>query len=324
MEREGRSNEYFGALAITLENEALRATVVPAWGGRVVSLFSKRAELELLREPASAEEYREAPLVYGVPVLFPPNRIEGGSFTFEGRTYTFERNEVGGLNHIHGLVQSRAWDVARLAEAEAVLVFDGRAHPDVMAQFPHPFRLEMTLRLDGSTLEQRVKVANESDAAFPWGLGYHTTFRFPFGPASRPERCTVTAPLKRRWELNGSLPTGRQVEDERCEALRRGMPFAGVVIDDLFLGDETMPNEVTLADRDAGVEVAYRADPEFLHWILHNGDGTGGYLCPEPYTCVTNAFNLDLPADVTGLLVLAPGESREVACSIRVAVEARG
>jgi aldose 1-epimerase len=323
MERESQSIEYIGEAAVVLENEALRATVVPAWGGRVVSLYSKRAGLELLREPASAAAYHEAPLVYGVPVLFPPNRIEGGTFTFEGRTYEFERNEAGGLNHIHGLVQSRAWDVARAAEAEAVLVFDGRAHPDVMAQFPHPFRLEMTLRLRGATLDQTVKVSNESDASFPWGLGYHTTFRFPFGPASSPSGCTVTAPLKRRWELNGSLPTGRLVEDERCEALRRSMPFAGVAIDDLFIRDETLPNAVTLADRDAGVEVEYRADPEFLQWILHNGDGTGGYLCPEPYTCVTNAFNLDLPADVTGLLVLAPGESRELTCSIRVAAEER-
>jgi len=316
--------EVLGEKAYRIENESLRLTVVPAWGGKVVSLFHKPTGVELLRAPASREEHGATPMLYGIPVLFPPNRIEGGAFAFAGRRYRFERNEAGGNNHIHGLVRGRGWTVEAAGRADGspymTLLFDGSRQPGVMAQFPHPFRLELRLALEGDRFVQALKVINDGDAAFPWGLGYHTAFRFPFGAASDPARCTISAPVSKRWELNERLlPTGRLADDPRCGLLQRGMPAAGVLLDDLFLVDAALPNEVTLADPDAGIRATYRADAAFRHWILHNGDGTGGYLCPEPYTCVTNAFNLDMDAALSGVQTLEPGECREVSCAIDVA-----
>src|SRR5687767_3492298 len=46
----------------------------------------------------------------GNPILFPfPNRVKGGSYTFEGRTHRLDVNETARGNHIHGLVSNRAW-----------------------------------------------------------------------------------------------------------------------------------------------------------------------------------------------------------------------
>ena len=188
-----------------------------------------------------------------------------------------------------------------------------------MKQFPHPFRLVMTLILKGGTLTQTVEVHNDSSQAFPWGLGYHTTFRFPFREDSSEANSIFSAPIGKRWELNARfLPTGITMIDVRSEQLNEGIEIAGVQLDDLFQKEPAAANEAVLTDRDAGIRVTYQADDSFGHWVLHNGDGTGRYLCPEPYTCLTNAFNLPLPPELTGMKVIQPGQSDSTACFISV------
>ena len=49
----------------------------PDYGGNCVRFDCGRARL--LRTPASEREMAETPLLYGMPLLVPPNRIRGGS-----------------------------------------------------------------------------------------------------------------------------------------------------------------------------------------------------------------------------------------------------
>jgi len=98
-ERNVRRIDFMGVPAVRMENERLAATVVPDWGSRVVSLWSKEAGAELLRVPASLEEYGRTSMLYGIPVLFPPNRIEDGAFSYGGRNYRFDINDPATGNH---------------------------------------------------------------------------------------------------------------------------------------------------------------------------------------------------------------------------------
>ena len=48
----------------------------------------------------------------GIPVLFPfPNRIRGGQFTWEGKTYQLPANDPAMKNAIHGFACRRPWRV---------------------------------------------------------------------------------------------------------------------------------------------------------------------------------------------------------------------
>ncbi|SFA78347.1 aldose 1-epimerase [Cohnella sp. OV330] len=320
----GRVVAWLGRPGVLIESDRLEATIVPALGSRVVSLRCKASGLELLRTPASVKAYEASPMLYGIPVLFPPNRIAGGAFEYAGRVYRLDVNDPATGSHAHGFVHDKAWEVVSCGRdddsARLVTAFDSALHPSVTAQFPHRFRLVMRVELLGNALIQRIDVHNESDAAFPWGLGYHTAFNFPLGAASSPASCTFAAPVGRRWMLDASfLPTGELAEDARGSTLRQGMPIGGVALDDVFeaVGDDA--NEAVLTDPEAGIRVRYRADRAFGTWVLHNGDGRRGFVCPEPYTCVTNAFNLPLPPEATGLRVLVPYASATVSC--RIAVE---
>ncbi|MFD2334439.1 aldose 1-epimerase [Cohnella sp. GCM10020058] len=319
----GRVVAWLGRPGVLIENELLQATIVPALGSRVVSLRCKASGLELLRTPASVEAYESAPMLYGIPVLFPPNRIAGGSFEYAGRTYRLEVNDPATGSHAHGFVHDKAWEVVSCGRdeesARLVTAFDSAHHPSVTAQFPHRFRLVMRVELLDNALIQRIDVHNESDAAFPWGLGYHTAFNFPLGAALSPASCTFAAPVGRRWRLDARfLPTGELAEDARGAQLRQGMPIGGAVLDDVFKAADEGANEAVLTDPEAGIRVRYRADRAFGTWVLHNGDGRQGFVCPEPYTCVTNAFNLALPPEETGMRVLEPYGSDCVTCSIVV------
>jgi len=313
--------KWMGYDAVKAESDSLIMTVVPKLGSRVVSLYSKAKQLELLRTPHSEEAYRQSPMLYGIPVLFPPNRIEDGRFSFHNQHYQFNINDAATDNHSHGLVHDKEWTVAEMkagsGEAWIMTEYNAVKDPDVMKQFPHPFRLVMILVLKGGTLTQKVEVHNDSSQAFPWGLGYHTTFHFPFREDSSEANSVFSAPIGKRWELNSRfLPTGTRVVDARSEQLIEGIAMAGVQLDDLFQKEPNAANEAVLTDKDAGIRVTYQADESFGHWVLHNGDGTGRYLCPEPYTCLTNAFNLQLPPAVTGMKVIQPGQSDAAVCVI--------
>nr|MDH3162920.1 hypothetical protein [Bacillus licheniformis] len=75
--------------AIRFENDDLEAVLVPGWGSNLISLRWKAGGLNLLKTPETKEEYDANPFLFGIPVLFPPNRIDHGRFTYAGRTYEF-------------------------------------------------------------------------------------------------------------------------------------------------------------------------------------------------------------------------------------------
>ncbi|MGI2294286.1 aldose 1-epimerase [Paenibacillus sp. GXUN7292] len=314
---------WMGYEAVKAESDSLIMTVVPKLGSRVVSIYSKAKQIELLRTPQSEEAYSQAPLLYGIPVLFPPNRIEDGRFSYRGQHYQFDINDTATGNHSHGLVHDKEWMVTEMkaGNGQAVIITEFNAVNDhhVMRQFPHPFRLVMKLVLEEGMLTQTVEVHNDSSQAFPWGIGYHTTFHFPFREDSSEANSIFSAPIGQRWELNCRfLPTGIPVTDTRSGPLNEGIAIAGVQLDDLFQKEPEAANEAVLTDKDAGIRVRYMADEAFGHWVLHNGDGTGRYLCPEPYTCVTNAFNLKLSPEITGMKEIEPGRSDSATCVITV------
>lgn len=321
---------FLGQPAVRGANDDLAFVVVPGWGSNLLSLVDQKTGAELLRVPGSAAEFWGSPVLYGTPVLFPPNRIEGGRFTYKGRDYRFDVNEPELGNHIHGLVYHRPWDVLQtdtegVGRAVVATRFDAlqsRDRDDIARQFPHHFVITMRYILDGGTLHKTAEVHNAGSEPFPFGLGFHTTFRFP------EEAARFALTVERRWQLDDKLlPTGRLEPLPYEENLRNGMSLRGIALDDaFFVGDAgwsggTAPGSAATIRYRAGsaeLEIRYEADRHFKHWVVYNADGRSGFICPEPYTWITNAPNLDLPASVTGLQELRPGETKVFATSISV------
>lgn len=315
--------ELYGETAIRVQNEELAFTLVPAWGSNLLSLRLKNKDLELLRFPENQESYKADPILYGLPILFPPNRIADGKFVFNGRDYQFDINDAAEHNHTHGLLFDAPWKLLRAeAEGERIVletIIHSDEHEAILARFPHSFSVQMSYILERATLTIKATISSRDAAPFPWGLGYHTTFNYPFDPSGDLAQCRFSLNADKQWLLDERfLPTGELVDIPYLEELREGKSLVEHALDDAFQTAGTGANEAVLTDLNSGIRVVYSADEQFKHWVVYNHDARQGYLCPEPYTWITNAPNLQLPQELTGFRVLQPGEQVTTTTRIRI------
>ncbi|MBS1368469.1 MAG: aldose 1-epimerase [Lentisphaeria bacterium] len=292
---------------LTLSAYGWEAAVSPQYGANLYRLAFNG--FELLHTPPREETLAESPFLYGFPVLFPPNRIGGGAFRFEGAEYRLPLNEPLRGNHLHGIAYDVPWEVlsADSGFAELAMTFDERRGE--FAGFPFPFRLRLSCRLRPGRVEQLLTVENRGERNMPCMAGFHTAFNMP-------RRVRFDAG-DRRWEVGPPrfLPTGNLVPydavDPRTwldpDAQRISMQFPAA------------PGVHAAELEYDGLRIRYEVDEKYRNWCVWNREAGSGFLCPEPMSCITNAVNLNLPPEKSGLLSLAPGGE----CAFRSAVIVR-
>ena len=101
--------EYLNCRGIRFSNAVYEAVVLLARGANLIRLYHKKKKIPILREPQNGRELNEKKYEFGVPVLFFPNRIEDGRFTFRGRNYQFPINDEITNCHLHGFLHDKAW-----------------------------------------------------------------------------------------------------------------------------------------------------------------------------------------------------------------------
>ena len=119
---------FNGVPAVQFTAGGYEAIMVPSVGANVVKLKHLATGIEILRTPEADEmdNFKERPQIYGLPLLFPPNRIADGTYTFEGRKYQYPITIPAQNNYHHGIIKGEPFDVSRtvdgdgFAEVEAV------------------------------------------------------------------------------------------------------------------------------------------------------------------------------------------------------------
>ncbi|SFU45317.1 aldose 1-epimerase [Alicyclobacillus macrosporangiidus] len=309
---------YLGLRAIRLTAGSYQAVVLPDIGANLISFRDIDRGLSFLREPTPDEMpvFLTTPTTWGIPVLFPPNRIEDGTFTIGNMTYHFPINEESRQNHLHGFLHNTPWtveDSGRL-EGEAFVrlaVHVDETHPAYQI-FPHPFQFTLEYRVTCTGLRQTADVVNLGHWPMPFMLGFHTAIRIPFSPLSTERDYVFTATIGRRWELNHRmLPTGA------CQTLNGGearisgegiYPFFEPMDNHYTASPQNGRNYVTVTDKRFNLRLVYDAGLRYRHWMIWNNNAEGRFFCPEPQTNLVNAPNAPVPPDASGLLMLSPGE----------------
>lgn len=297
---------FDGIKAIKAFNDHLELMLIPEFGSQVISLIDKQSGQDILVKPETFADLKNMPFMKGIPVLFPPNRVKEGTFSFNGSSYNFPINE-NGKNHIHGFVYDKPWKlIAEKNNGEVILI-----ETELLLENPPIYKnafIRLTFELDGPILRQKATVENKGSEPFPWGIGYHTAFVFDESVS------TFSLTAKKQWSLDEqAIPTGELTAVPPFKKVR----LQGKQLDEAFLA-EKKENEAVLVNEKTGRKITYRTDSFFTQWVVYNGNGKEGFICPEPYTCITNAFNLDLPQELTGLQVLQPGEKATVVTEIEV------
>ncbi|WNS43237.1 aldose 1-epimerase [Paenibacillus sp. MMS20-IR301] len=303
-----------------LHSHELEVTLLPRLGNNVISLWDRKEERQILRQPDESDLalYLQKPYHFGIPLLVPPGRIRGGQFQFEGTSYQFDRNTADG-HHIHGLHRTQSWCVSDIEEDEegcaVTTEFITTDDAEWIRQFPEPLKFEMTFRLQDNRLEQTLRVTHLGKARIPFGIGYHTWFMLD----GTPERWSVTLPVQAVYELNDELLTsGNLLPLGELDALNRSLNLKGLNMDTVLRTADEQPAEALLM-RDDGYGIRYTVDKDlFRHWVLYTKGEADQYLCAEPYTWLPDAPNLPKDASFTGLITLEPGQTLALGSSLQL------
>ncbi|MBQ9784103.1 MAG: aldose 1-epimerase [Clostridia bacterium] len=300
---------------VHLSCDAYHADIASARGGICFRLVHLPTGADILRTPQNEAHLNENVYLFGNPPLFPPNRIVGGRFEFEGREYVFPLNEPQTGCHIHGAMWDMPFEIAEQNEAHVRLVY--RAKKDEYIGFPHAFTFVRDYTLDENGLTEVTEVTNDSGEHMPFMLAYHTTFNLPFLAGACTDDLRVRLSVGREeMRTEKFIPTGVFREpDEREAHLHSGdyVPV-GTHLSAFYECCDTM----TLTDVRRGVSVVYEGDAAAFPYrmLFQPADGTL-FVC-EPQTCAIDCFHLDGDAADYGLISLQPNETRTFCTRIGV------
>lgn len=322
-----RCIDYRGMRAVEMTKGDYEALLLPGVGANMVRLRHRGFGVDILREPAEDEGalFRERPHVYGLPILFPPNRIRDGRYEFEGRTYRFPITKPAENNYHHGCLKSQPFQVSKAWETDDEVLVECRYYANagsdaIFRDFPHEFKCKIVYRLTAAGLTQEVVFFNRSRESMPVGVGFHTPLMAPFAGGDAADYA-MRAAVGEEIELGErGLPTGRRLPlDERFARLRgEGLQTTGCApIEAAFTVREIdvdgRPFRGALVEnRRTGRRIFYEVDGNTTCWTLWNNGGEVPYCCPEPQSWTTDAPNAADPA-AEGFRAIAPGGKFSIA-----------
>lgn len=316
--------DWQGVEAVLLETAVYEAIIVPSVGANLVKLYNKDKKVDILRTPTvdEMETFLARPQIFGVPLLFPPNRIEDGKYTFAGTDYEFPITIPAQNNYHHGIIKSQAFTITRTrfspdaVELEACF-YSNRINNAIYAHFPHDFICKIRIILTDNELTHITSITNAGTGPMPIGVGFHTPIRLPFMGNSDKADYKLRLSAGKRWKLSErSLPTETLLDLSDEESLLRseGMIVTGKPIE-IALTDEALTENgkdyhgAILTNTKENISVYYEVDKEFKHWTLWNNGGEVDWVCPEPQTWAINAPNMSLPREVTGFQAISAGKT---------------
>jgi aldose 1-epimerase len=238
-------------------------------------------------------------------VLLPwPNRLQDGSYEFDGVPYQLALTEPEHANAIHGLVSWTSW---RAREREPHRVVLGHVvHP----QPGYPFALDVAIEyeLSEAGLTVRTTAANVGSAACPYGCGAHPYLTL--GTETVDDVVLhVPAQTALRSDERG-IPIGTVPVDGTELDFRSARRVADTKLDNGYTDlerDEAGVCRVTLGTADGPGRLALWVDESYPYLMVFTGDRPDVQrrgLAVEPMTCAPNAFRTG-----DGLICLEPGAS---------------
>jgi aldose 1-epimerase len=235
-----------------------------------------------------------------------PNRVDGGSYMFEGAEYQLDLSEPARENAIHGLTRWIPWTRVTHDSSEVTL----RSIPHGQQGYPFAVQVDVTYRLDAeSGLHVTISAANKGSRPAPWGVGQH-----PYLTVSTPtvDDCVLTLPADRWLPVDGrGIPAGAAKDVTGTEYdFRTARKLGDTRLDHAFTGLFREADGLAWVRLEAGgVGTALWADTGYRWLQVFTGDPLEPEhrrtaLAVEPMTCPPNAF-------VSGedLLVLQPRET---------------
>jgi aldose 1-epimerase len=239
-------------------------------------------------------------------VLIPwPNRLQDGSYEFDGQRHQLPLNEPEHRNAIHGLVRWVAWTAAEHESHRVVMEHVLYPQPG------YPFTLGVSIEYALSEMGLRVRTTatNLGAGPCPYGSGAHPYLTLGTAAINHlmlrvPARTVLRSDERR-------LPLGAQAVEGTEYDFQQPRRIGSTTLDHAFTDlerDQDGLARVALRDPDHGTQVALWVDRSYPYLMLFSGDPLPNVnrrsLAVEPMTCPPNAFRTR-----DALIRLDPGSS---------------
>lgn len=291
---------------------AYEVKIQPSRGANCLSFKHIPSGISALRtyDPDEIKEL-DNPFLYGTPLLFPPNRIKGGKFTYDGREYALPVNEESTGCFLHGTLHETPFEVVEASETSVLCRYKATADAPYLT-YPHAFTLTVKYDLCEKGLRQTVSITNDSDKKMPVGLAFHTTFSLPLTKDGDVRNIKMTLPVGEEYarDMTDFSMTWEIVDDKEFhEKLANG---------DIVPAEHTISRHFSrpagaalrLTDTESGYSVVYDADDNFKYWMVFNG-GNEDFLCVEPQTWINSAPHAPAKMGDVNIIGIEPGETHE-------------
>lgn len=284
----------------------LQATFWPAAG--MLSTSLRFRGVELLRRVDDLDAARIKGSTAGIPLLYPwANRLASLQYRAAGRQVSLDPSSP--LLHfdehklsMHGVPWSQLqWNVVS-SRADALTARLDWLTQELLAIFPFPHHVEMTVWLRAADLEIQTTVFADSGSPVPISFGFHPYFGLPGIPRAE---WTLKAPAMRELALDvQGIPVGQETAQPPIAA-----PLGNNGYDDGFaLSGE----QATFSISGNGYSISIEFERGFrFAQIFAPKDKE--FIAIEPMTAATNAL-----CSGEGLRVITPGE--QFVASFRIEV----
>ena len=234
-----------------------------------------------------------------------PNRIQDGSYEFDGRRHRLPLTEPERGNAIHGLVRWAAWAVREREPGRVVM--EHVIHPQ--PGYPFTVALGVEYALSESGLSVRTSATNLGSGACPYGAGAHPYLTLGTGSVDPVE---LRVPARRVLVSDErDLPTGSEPVDGTEYDFSTARPIGATRLDNAYtdlVRDADGRARVVLRDPGSRVALTLWVDEHYPYLMLFTGDPLPDVsrraLAVEPMTCPPNAFRTG-----ESLIRLTPGET---------------
>ena len=267
----------------------------------------------------SVGEFAAAPELCGNPFLAPwANRLDEHAFYAQGRRYELNRS-IGNYSldpdgqPIHGLLLfASEWEVVDIGAGPDAAWVTSRLEfsrfPALMAQFPFAHSIAMTYTLAGARLEVRTQISNQGEEPMPLSVGFHPYFQLH---GSRRDDWRVHLAADSVWDLNERFtPTGSKSPAASMFPAAADLLLRGESLDHVFGDLQADPDGwARFSVSAAGERLTVEYGDGYPVAVVYAPSGDGQqFLCFEPMSGITNAFNLAHRQLYAQLPVVRPGE----------------
>jgi galactose mutarotase-like enzyme len=235
------------------------------------------------------------------PLLFPiVGEAKGNWITVAGTHYEIGR---------HGFARTSRF--ALVASEAACCTWRLEASEETRRQYPFSFRLDVTYRIEGGTLQMVAEVTNRGEGPMPAAFGFHPALRWPL-PYGKPRAAheivfehAEPAPIRR--PIDGLLRSAAYPTPVRD---RRLVLHDGLFEDGALVFDRLASRSLVYGD---ALRVAFPRMPHLGIWTKPGA----GYVCIEPWQGHASPEDFDGElADKPGMVAIMPGATESFAMSI--------